>query len=196
MASALHFGFKRLYMPVQATLVAAIAAVFVLVVLSRQARVWWRYRGQRVVTCPETQRKAGVEVDARRAAASALLGPPSLRLSSCSRWPERAGCGQPCLSEIALSPEDCLMRRILADWYEGKSCASCGRAFGPIEWSAAKPALLLPDQVSAEWSTIPAERLDDTLATARPLCFACHTASAMVREHPELVVDRARGPVA
>ncbi len=183
-------------MAVQALLVAAIAAVFVGIVLSRQARVWWRFRGERVVTCPETRQKAGVQVDARKAASSALFGAPALRLSSCSRWPERGECGQPCLSEIALAPEDCLVRHILADWYEGKSCASCGRPFGPIEWSAAKPALLLPNQVSAEWSKIPAERLDETLAAARPVCFACHTANLMVREHPELVVDRARSPMA
>ncbi len=177
-------------------LVAAIAAVFVVVVLFRQARVWWRYRGRRVVTCPETRQKAGVEVDARRAASSALMGAPALRLSSCSRWPERAGCGQPCLSEIALAPEDCLVRHILANWYEGKSCVSCGRPFGTIEWSAAKPALLLPNRVSAEWSKIPAERLDGVLAEARPICFACHTANAMVHEHPELVIDRSRNPIA
>ena len=39
-------------------------------------------------------------------AASALLGPPELRLTACSRWPEKAGCGQPCLSQIAASPQE------------------------------------------------------------------------------------------
>ncbi len=182
-------------MPVQAAVILAIALVFVALVASRQARAWFRYRGARVVTCPETRKPAGVEVDARHAAGSALLGAPQLRLSSCSRWPERAGCGQPCLSEIALSPEDCLVRNILENWYEGKTCASCGQVFGSIEWSAAKPALLLPNQVSTEWSKIAAEALRDTLETARPVCFACHTANAMVREHPELVVDRSRNRV-
>jgi hypothetical protein len=28
------------------------------------------------------------------------LSQPHLRLSECSRWPERQGCGQECLSQI------------------------------------------------------------------------------------------------
>ncbi len=182
-------------MSLQVALVVAIALLFLAVVLYRQGRAWWRYRGQRVVTCPETRKPAGVLVDARHAGATALLGAPELRLSACSRWPDRAGCGQTCLSEIAVSPEECLVRHILTDWYEGKKCVSCGRPFGSVEWSAAKPALLLPSRVSTEWSRIPADRLQETLQTAEPICFACHTASAMIREHPDLVVDRSRGPV-
>lgn len=177
-------------MPVQVTVVIAIAVVFAAIVVLRQARAWWKYRGERVIVCPENEKPAGVTVDARHAAASALLGAPELRLSACSRWPERAGCGQPCLGQIAVSPEDCLVRNILTHWYEGKACAFCGRAFGHIEWSAAKPALLQPNRVSADWSQIPAERLQEILATAQPVCFACHTANALVSQHPELVTDR------
>jgi hypothetical protein len=190
LACALLWSFAELIVPVQVTVVIAIAAVFAAIVVLRQARAWWRYRGERVVVCPETEKPAGVTVDARHAAGSALMGAPELRLSACSRWPERAGCGQPCLSQIAVSPEDCLVRNILTHWYEGKSCAFCGQAFTNLEWSAAKPALLLPNRVSTDWSQIPAERLHETLATARPVCFACHTANAIVRERPELVTDR------
>ena len=196
MAKALHLRFPELFVSVQVAVVAAIAVVFLAIVFFRQARAWWRYRGQRVVPCPETRQPAGVVVDARHAAATALLGAPELRLSACSRWPERGGCGQPCLSQIAIAPEDCLVRNILAKWYEGKVCAVCGAAFGQVEWSAAKPALLLPDRVSADWSQIPADKLQQTLETARPVCFACHTANTMVREHPELVVNRSRNRVA
>jgi hypothetical protein len=183
--------------PVQVTVVIAIAVAFAAIVILRQTRAWLKYRGERVVVCPENEKPAGVALDARHAAVSALMGSPELRLSACSRWPERAGCGQPCLSQIALSPEDCLVRNILIHWYEGKVCAFCGRAFGHIEWSAAKPALLQSDRVSVDWSQIPAERLPETLATARPVCFACHTANAMVRQHPDLVTDRSsKNPVA
>jgi len=47
--------------------------------------------------------------------------------------------------------------------------------------------VLRADGVSVEWSEIPAETLQETLATAKPICFACHTARKMLREHRELV---------
>ncbi|MGD0497383.1 MAG: hypothetical protein ABSC23_03000 [Bryobacteraceae bacterium] len=177
-------------MPVPVAIIIAIAAVFLAIVLGRQASAWWQYRGERVITCPENQQPAGVTVDVRHAAASAAMGAPELRLSACSRWPEKAGCGQPCLSQIAAAPEDCLVRNILTRWYEGKVCASCGRPFGALEWEVAKPALMPSSGVSVEWRQVPAEKLQETLATARPVCFACHMASTMVREHPDLVVER------
>jgi hypothetical protein len=175
---------------VQAALVVAIAAVFAALVLTRLARAWRRYRGQRVIACPETRQPAGVVVDAGHAAATALGGAPELRLSSCSRWPERAGCGQPCLSQIAAAPEDCLVRNILAKWYEGKTCASCGRIMDMAEWLAAPPALMGAGGVSLDWGQVPADKLHETLAASRPMCFACHTASTLVRKHPELISDR------
>ena len=94
------------------------------------------------------------------------------------------------MSQIAASPEDCLVRNIVARWYEGKACVFCGRLFGPIEWTAAEPALLQGNRISVEWSQIPAEKVSETLAVAQPVCPACHLANKMVREHPELVVDR------
>ena len=32
----------------------------------------------------------------------------------------------------------------------------------------------------------------ETLADGLPICFACHMSNVLVREHPELVVDRHR----
>jgi hypothetical protein len=176
---------------VQAVLV--IVAGIIAILLVRQALAWWRYRGQRVIVCPENKLDAGVVVDAGRAAATALLGAPELRLASCSRWPEKAGCGQECLSQIAAAPEDCLVRNIVSRWYEDQNCIFCGRPFGVIDWTAAGPALLEPSRAEVEWSEIPAEKLHETLATAKPVCVACHLANKMVREHPELVVDRSAG---
>ena len=190
MANALLLGRREPFVSVQAALVVAIAAVFLAIVVARLARAWRRYRGERVIACPETRQPAGVEVDARHAAATALGGAPELRLSYCSRWPERAGCGQPCLSQIAAAPEDCLVRNILAKWYEGKTCAFCGQAVGESVKLAPQPALIGADGVSFEWSRVSADKLHETLAAARPVCFACHTAGTLVREHPELVSDR------
>jgi hypothetical protein len=41
-----------------------------------------------------------------------------------------------------------------------------------------------------EWKQVPADTLYEVLADSLPLCFACHMANILVREHPELVVDR------
>lgn len=157
--------------------------------------LWLRERGARVITCPESRRPAGVMVDAGYAALTGLLGAEKLRLSSCSRWPERAGCGQQCLTQIEASPEGCLVRRLLAQWYQRKTCSYCGTAFGEIRWSVQKPALIRGDRVSVEWSKVAAEQLMETLETASPVCFACHMANTLVREQPDLVCDRSNRAV-
>ena len=77
-------------------LVIAFSAVGFLWVLP----AWRGYRGKRIVTCPETGQSATVEVDAARVATSAWGGVPDVRLKVCSRWPERAGCGQDCLLQL------------------------------------------------------------------------------------------------
>ncbi|HKE29605.1 MAG TPA: hypothetical protein VKB88_44960 [Bryobacteraceae bacterium] len=171
-------------------LIMLVVGVFAGIGLMRLAALWSKYRGERVVTCPENQRPAGVTLDAGHAAASGLGFRTDLRLSTCSRWPEKAGCGQECLSQIAAAPQDCLVRNILAKWYEGKSCRSCGRPIGPILAGAAHPAVRTADKISVEWSEIPAEQLQDVLSASQPVCFACHMASRTMREHPELVTDR------
>jgi hypothetical protein len=174
-------------MPLEVILVSA--AVVLCAVVVRSAWVATRFRGRRVITCPENQRPAGIVVDAGHAAATGLLKHPELRLSTCTRWPERRECGQKCLSQVEASPEDCLVRNILVKWYTGKACAACGQTFEDIEWSR-KPALLTADNQSVEWDQVPADKLSEVLAVSKPLCFACHMANTLVREHPELVVDR------
>jgi hypothetical protein len=181
-------------MPVQLgawVVIGALAAV----VLWRMVGSWIKYRGNRLVSCPENQRPAGVRVAVGHAAATALGPRLELRLSSCSRWPEKAGCGQQCLSQVEASPEDCLVRNILAKWFEGKVCAVCGRPVGEIHEIGSEPALLRADKVTVEWKQVPVDQLLDTLAASEAICYACHMASTLVREHPELVVDRSR-PIA
>lgn len=79
--------------------VAAVAFATVFVAW-RALRVYFRFRGVRLVNCPETAQSAAVEVNARNAALTTGLGDVHLHLKSCSRWPERKGCGQDCLSQI------------------------------------------------------------------------------------------------
>ena len=169
-----------------------IVALAAAVAAWRLVSVWSKYRGNRVVTCPENHRPAGVVVNAAHAVSTALGRSPELRLSSCSRWPEHAACGQECLSQIQAAPQDCLVRNIVSHWFEGKKCVSCGQPFGEIAWAGSPPALLGADKKSVEWKDVPADRIYETLDSSQPVCFACHTAITMIREHPELVVNRHR----
>ncbi len=60
-----------------------------------------RYSGSRLVACPENKQPAVVSFDARHAAATEMDGRLDLRLSDCTRWPERSKCNQACLSQAA-----------------------------------------------------------------------------------------------
>ena len=150
------------------------------------------YRGERVVVCPETRRYVAVEVDAAHAAATASGGGEAeLRLSSCTRWPERAGCDQDCVYQIANAPEDCAVRVMLEEFYEGRSCALCRKRMAPPRWDGHKPALMRAyDRRTFECRELPAEALPVVLDSYLPVCWDCHVAESFRREHPELVTDR------
>ena len=75
-------------------------------------RAYLKWRGERIITCPENQRPAGVLVNTRHVLLMTLEGKSDLRLKSCSRWPERKDCGQECLRQIEAAPEDCLISHI------------------------------------------------------------------------------------
>lgn len=168
-----------------------LSALLVLLVIVL-GRAYLKYRGDRVITCPENRRPAGVVVDTGYAVLTTLEGKTDLRLKSCSRWPERQDCGQACLQQIEGAPEDCLVRHILTQWYEGKKCALCGKPIGEIHWADHKPALLNADHRTVDWRDVPAADVPDVLATHQAVCWNCHIVNRMVGEHPELVIDRAR----
>jgi hypothetical protein len=149
-----------------------------------------RYRGKRIITCPETREPAAVEVDARHAAATAALGEVDLRLKHCSRWPEKRDCGQECLLQIEISPEECLLRNIVAKWYEGKSCVLCGKAFGEINWLDHKPAIMDVQGKTLEWGEIAPEQIPAAMESHTPVCWNCHVAETLRRIAPGVVVDR------
>ena len=172
--------------------VALIALAGLFFIARRALRAYLRYRGKGVVICPETRKPVSVQVDARRAALAATEGAVELRLKDCSRWPERAGCGQDCVRQIELAPENCMVRMMMAKWYEGKACVYCGRAFAPLNWTDHQPALLNLDRKTVEWGEIAPEELYDALTTHLPVCWNCHVAETFRREHPDLVVERPR----
>jgi hypothetical protein len=171
--------------------VIAVIALTVGYLAFRSLRAYFKLRGKRLVTCPETEHPAAVDLDALHLAKDAVFGTPQLRLSECTRWPERQGCGQECLKEIETAPQGCLVRRIVADWYAGKTCVICGKAVDTTEqWVGHVPALLGTDKKTLYWDKIAPETLPDVFQTHSPVCWSCHIAETFRRDHPELVVDR------
>jgi len=166
---------------------ALLAALYFLV--TPVVRLYLKFRGRRVITCPENQKPAGVEVDAAYAAFSSF-GTANLRLKECSHWPERQNCGQECLKQIEAAPEDCLVRTLLTRWYSGKTCAICRKPLGEIQWIEHKPALLSPDHITVEWREVAPEHVPEVLQSYLPVCWNCHVAATFRRKFPDLVVDR------
>lgn len=172
---------------------ALLLSVAAYLLLSGFISAYRKYRGSRLITCPENQETAAVRVNALRAAHwAAVSGEPALRLSQCSRWPEKSGCDQLCLSQIQSSPESCLVQTIVSSWYEGKSCAYCHKAIGPVVWHERPPALRAPDKSSREWKDVRTEDLPKVMATHDPVCWRCHVTESFRHDHPDLVVERSR----
>lgn len=170
-----------------------LAAILVIAtVLTWFAIRWSRMRGPRVITCPDNLHIEAVEVDAARAAVISIFrGETEYQLKSCTRWPEKAGCGQECVTQIHVSPHHCLVRSILGDWYLGRRCTYCNNAFGEINWHDHKPALYDPEQQKTiEWTDVRPELVYTALETFEPVCWNCHVAETFRREHGDLVTDR------
>lgn len=170
-------------------LIATVVAVYAGVALVS----WFKMRGTRVVVCPETEAPAAVEVDCAHAAASAVWEKSDLQLKSCSRWPEREGCNQACVTQIAKAPHDTLATSMLSRFFEGKDCAVCHRAIPNVHAGDQKPGLLNPTSHDiCAWDDIPAQDLQAVFRTHLPICSNCQVVETFRREHPELVTDRQR----
>ena len=113
---------------------AIAAGVLVPIGLRWALRTYLKFRGKRLVSCPETHKPAAVRVAAGKAALEATVGNEHLRLSECSRWPEKKACGQECLAQIQEAPEACLVWTIINRWYQGQKCVYCHKPFGEIRW--------------------------------------------------------------
>ena len=149
-----------------------------------------RYRGARIVTCPETKRPAIVEVDSLHASLTSAVGRPDLRLQDCTRWPIKERCGQECLMELDVAPESCLVSGVLMRWYGDKNCVYCRKPFGEIHWVDHRPALRTPAGKLVSWNAVGLDELRDVLETHSPVCWDCYIAQTFRRDHPDLVVFR------
>ena len=156
---------------------------------------WYRLRGTRVVTCPETERPAAVTLDVGHAAATAVWERADLKLKACSRWPERAGCDEACLAQIADSPDGTRARTMVAQFFETKHCAICDQPIQPLHTAALQPGFLDPVSHDAEaWDEVPADRLPDAFETRHAICANCTLAESFRRRFPDRVVDRTPRP--
>ena len=152
----------------------------------------FRERGPRVITCPENGCRASVEVAAWNSGFAAAVGEKRHRLAACSRWPEKEGCDQACVAEIEATPGGCLVRSIVANWYQGRTCTYCGHEIPEAHAGDRKPGLR-----SADGQTIAAEdtepvHLVDVLPTAQAVCANCYDAMSFREHFPGLPVDRSK----
>ena len=142
-----------------------------------------KYRGTRVLTCPENHEHVAVNV-------ALFAGGPAPRLKSCTRWPEKEGCDQACVRELEAEPHRTLVQAIAADWYTGKSCVYCQSAIDDIVWHERPPALRAPDGTTRDWKSVAPHQLPDVLATHLPVCWRCHVTESFRRDHVEWVIER------
>ena len=149
-----------------------------------------RFRGPRIVTCPETKEPTIVEVDALHASLTSTVGLPDIRLKDCSRWPIRAQCGQECLMDLDVAPDECLVSGVLMRWYRDKNCVYCRKAFPELHWVDHRPALLSADQKLLAWNEVHLDELRNVLETHLPVCWDCYIAQTFRKDHPDLVVIR------
>jgi hypothetical protein len=146
-------------------------------------RSLWNVRENRIVTCPETRLPVGIRTDARYV------------VTSCTRWPEKAGCDQACRAEVEASPQETLVKSIVSKWYRDRTCSFCGKAISEITGSAVVPALRRPDGTLREWRDVAPEKLPEMLETALAVCGRCELAESFRRDFPHLVTDRKETPL-
>ena len=149
-----------------------------------------RFRGSRIVTCPETNKPTIVEVDALHASLISAVGLPDIRLKDCSRWPIKEQCGQECLMDLDVAPEGCLVSGVLMRWYRDKNCVYCRKAFPELHWVDHRPALLSADGKLLAWNEVQLDQLRNVLESYAPVCWDCYIAQTFRHDHPDLVVMR------
>jgi hypothetical protein len=177
-------------MTVQLFIILVILAVLAAYVVIA-ARTWWRVRGARIVVCPETQRPVAVTVDVGHAMATALRDKTDVRLTSCSRWPERQDCDQPCVHQIETAPSETTPKTIATHFFTDARCAICRRPIEAPNAMTLQPGFMNPATRRVQsWKEVAPQDLADAIATHRPLCANCTLAEAFRQRFPDRVTDR------
>jgi hypothetical protein len=154
-------------------------------------RTWARTHGARVVVCPETERPVAVKVDVGHAMTTAVWEKPDLRLTSCSRWPVRADCDQPCVSQIEKAPSETQPKTIASHFFAGLRCTICQRPIEPPSSLTLQPGFMDPvTHTVQKWDEVAPQDLPDAIASRRPLCSNCTLAESFRQRFPEKVVER------
>lgn len=152
-------------------------------------RAWRRSRGVRLVTCPETATVAAVRLNRRQAIVAALWN--SMRgeqLADCSRWPVRGRCEELCVPQAQAADSE--LKRMITQWSADRRCGLCDKPLVEESLVGHHITLRLSDGVTTEWPDMAPETVPDRLQTCLPVCWSCHVAETLRRQHPELVVDR------
>src|SRR5262245_6118179 len=154
-------------------------------------RTWARLRGKRVVVCPATKQPAAVSVDVEHAVATALLGKTDLRLTACSRWPERGRCQQPCVNQIEIREFDTRPGTLAARFFATRRCAICQCLIEPLSALTLQPGFMDPATGRVEaWDEIEPQDLPGAIVTRRPLCSTCTLAESFRDRYPDEVAGR------
>src|SRR5262245_19054533 len=98
----------------------SLALLYAILLVIRGVHGYLTDRARNLVSCPETQQTAAVGLEAGQAVREVVTGKRNLKINECSRWPEKKGCAQKCLSQIEETPSGCLIQAIVNEWYEGK----------------------------------------------------------------------------
>ena len=154
-------------------IVAVLAGFLVGLFLQRAACGLLRFRGTRVVRCPENRQLAAVELSPWHAVMSVLWGRALPHVRTCSRWPERRACDQACVKEIRNAPAATLVETILANWCHYNACFYCGAPLAHLPIGPHQPHLIDRDMRIFEWKQIPPQDIPQTLRRCEPVCENC-----------------------
>jgi hypothetical protein len=145
--------------------------------------------GVRLVECPETHGLAAVTLDRLPALMAALVNrPPEAGLASCSRWPDRGRCEEPCLPQAR--DRHNAVSDLVARWSADKRCTLCGGRLADASAVGHHVALRATDGITREWPDLDPVTVPDAMRASQPVCWNCHVAETFRRTHPELITDR------
>jgi hypothetical protein len=91
------------------------------------------------------------------------------------------------------NPHDATTTAQLSHFFEGKTCAACGRSIQPMHAGDLRPGLVnVTTHEAVAWHQIPSMNLSTTLESHAPICSNCVVLATFRQQHPDMVVERHR----